>query len=505
MSFVNLTQKLESYRFNNDHFVSDIDNNYEATYSEFIRDVSIVYEKMQTVPQNIIIVSYNSYNFLVYFLASFILDKKIAILNPNDYTSQIKLFDSSFIENSRIFSSSNLGDDCELLTINHQQSPNVPLTFFNEGTIYIPTSSTTGVSKIVPLRKDSIINNALELVTHHEFNKDSIIGTPLPLYHVNALFFAFFSSFLAGSRLVIFNTFNPKLIFQTTSSLRITHLSLIPQILHSILRNWESLSSHDISSLKYFISAASSLGRDLALKVYEKTGKRIIQGYGLSEIVNFSCITPVDLSEESYSFLYFDLNIPTIGTSLPSNTITVVDTASGGVCKEGEIGELCIQSSNTIDDYYNFHSTNLFNLYGFKTGDLGHFIIHNGSKYFFINGRIKEIAKINGESIPLKELDDSILKLTILDVDFFLSSFPNEYRGEELTLVTNENDVQMLLTKVKLVNEALVNFKIKVICISDNTFRTSSGKPKRNYFRNLLSIYRDRRFLTNELIVYKCS
>ncbi len=498
-SFVDLISKNES---NDSHFIVDFDSGLSFTQSQFIKDSFVTSSHLKTLSGDIILVGFNSYNFLVYFFAAFIAGKNIFILNPNDYENQASLFKKELNTKANWFFDLEIKTDKARMDIHLNSTIDFSVKSIDlSGLVHIPTSSTTGTSKIVPLLKSSILENASELCAHHQFNSETVIGTPLPFYHVNALFFSFFSSFINGSKLVFYKSFNPQNIFISISQYKVSHLSVIPQILHSIHRNWISLKDYDYSSLLYFISAASPLSSILAKEIFLKTNRRIIQGYGLSEIVNFSCLTPINLEQQAYEDLYFNCETPTIGIALPSNEVSIVDPLNNSLCNEYQVGEVCIKSTNAFSGYLGIDNTDFFIEHGFKTGDLGFYKTINHQKFYFLNGRIKEIAKINGESLPLKELDDLINSKVQPEFDFFLTSFENEFRGEELAIVTNEINETLVKDTVLKISSSIPLIKIKVICFVTQNFRTASGKAKRVFYRDYLRIYREKRFMANEVLV----
>jgi len=62
--------------------------------------------------------------------------------------------------------------------------------------VLVFTSGSTGYSKIVEQMEPGILNNVDALIERHGLGPGSSIATPLPLFHVNALEFAFFLHFV---------------------------------------------------------------------------------------------------------------------------------------------------------------------------------------------------------------------------------------------------------------------------------------------------------------------
>src|SRR5207244_3190413 len=75
--------------------------------------------------------------------------------------------------------------------------------------------------------------------------------------------------------------------------------SLVPNLLR-LLAERPGLGGGTIAPLRCAVSAAAPLSTALARQVCERLGLRIVQGYGLSETTNFSCVMPHDLSDADY-------------------------------------------------------------------------------------------------------------------------------------------------------------------------------------------------------------
>lgn len=73
----------------------------------------------------------------------------------------------------------------------------------------IYTSGTTGQPKGVMLGHQQWKANAEALIAHHGITVNTVIGSPLPLFHCNAHGFAMLTSYMAHCRYVLFDRSSP--------------------------------------------------------------------------------------------------------------------------------------------------------------------------------------------------------------------------------------------------------------------------------------------------------
>jgi acyl-CoA synthetase (AMP-forming)/AMP-acid ligase II len=351
----------------------------------------------------------------------------------------------------------------------------------------MPTSSTTGASKIVPHSIDMILANVDSVVNHHDLNRNSVIMTCLPMFHVNALYFSFLSVFLVGGELVLHKMYDIRGMINSIEHYKVSIFSLIPSVVANITRNFDLLNVKNLNNLKYIVSAAAPLSKDLLINFYKLTSKQIIQGYGLSEAINFSCITPRDLSQDEYLYIMTNFKVPTIGIALKCNTIDIIKE-NNELASEGEVGEFYIGGKNVFDGYLNDEKILRKKDNKIPTGDLGFWRMFKNEKYFFVTSRKKEVAKINGESVSLRDLDEHYCN--DLEIDSYTITFKNKYLGEAIGAVAVNNlselDVKKLISHLMLKNGDRPNSqRVKaLILVSKESFRTVSGKAKRWSFES---------------------
>ena len=116
----------------------------------------------------------------------------------------------------------------------------------------------------------------------------------LPMHHVNGLEFTVIGSLLGGGHTVISRGFDGLRFWDTVSEHRIEIASLVPNLLR-LLASRPELRRRAPVQLRYTVSAAAPLSIGVARQVWDRLGLRIVQGYGLSEVTNFSCLASPDL------------------------------------------------------------------------------------------------------------------------------------------------------------------------------------------------------------------
>lgn len=474
-------------------FFIDPVHDTKYTFKKFLNDVQKNSAKItREFPskQCIVIGEENSYRFAVLITASWFAHKTVYLQNPNE-DERIKCHLLSLIPDHAHIDLSFFEDGA--------YSDNYPPSPFpeNQDFTYIPTSATTGTSKIVRQSARCVLENVQAVIKHHHLNdRKRIIGTPLPLFHVNALYFSFFASLLTGGTIVLFSQFDLKLILHSLARYNVEILSVIPTILNSIARSGEIAQNYDLSSLNYFVSAAAPLSSNTVKQIWLLTGKKIIQGYGLSEGINFSCKIPVNISDELYERLLINSPYPSIGPPLSGTTVKIM--CDQELCPEGKEGELFIKGTNFQQGY--LQTEIVLSDDFFPTGDLGYYQKVDNENYFFITGRKKEMAKINGESVSLRMIEDLIRDKLPDNREFIICSFDNDYRGEEMAVVLERTDADIDPFFIQdLFSQSFQflspNRRPKVLFITEEKIRTASGKARRWYFKRFFKEERTQRFL----------
>ena len=378
-----------------------------------------------------------------------------------------------------------------------REAESVPGGDADDTALIIYTSGTTGRPKGVRLTQGNLLINAEAKKRIHGMDESSVHMCVLPLFHVNAFCFSFVTTLYCRCRLVLNRGFYLPDFWRIIENEKVQVVSVVPAIIRMLCDDRRKIEAGGMpSTLKYFISAAAPLSKALANRFYERFGLRINQGYGLSEAVNFSLTVPPDLWDSDYREIFLDQDIPSAGTPLFGNHVEIMDR-EGNILGPEQEGEIVIRGWNLMQGYLNREKEieEAFRFGWFHTGDLGFFKEHGGQKYFFVNGRIKEIAIRNGENISLPYLDLEVQKIKGLE-QCVAVGFENIHVDEEIGLfvVKNEHtpDEEGILAACA---EALGRAHApKVVVFGDRLPRTLTGKLKRNHLKERFADFKERNY-----------
>jgi long-chain acyl-CoA synthetase len=129
-----------------------------------------------------------------------------------------------------------------------------------------------------------------------------------------------------------------------------------------------------------------------------RTGSRIIEGYGLSEVAATSHINPLDRPRTG-----------SFGCPLPQMRAAVIDPETLEFVPPGETGELVLAGPNVMAGYWNRpeESARAFieraGLRWLRTGDL---VRMDEEGYFHFYDRSKDLIKFKGHSVFAKDVED---------------------------------------------------------------------------------------------------
>jgi long-chain acyl-CoA synthetase len=224
-------------------------------------------------------------------------------------------------------------------------------------------------------------------------NADDIVLAAVPLAHSLGLNGGLLAPLIAGATVVILERFTPEGVCAAIQKHRITVLPGVATIFRRLL-NAPAFAGADFSSLRVAVAGAAPCPWELALEWREKTGARIVRGYGMTELfrpLSFGADDPDDIPDA-------------VGKAVPFVTVrTVADSTSS----DG-IGELWIKSPAMMDCYWDApDETSVVITDGwFKTGDLA---VIGPEGYVRIAGRKRERILRGGYSVFPQEIESVLV------------------------------------------------------------------------------------------------
>jgi len=228
----------------------------------------------------------------------------------------------------------------------------------------------------------------------------------------------------------------------------------------------------DFANVKYFISGGASLPEKVAQQFANKYGKKIIEGYGLSEASPVVTLNPV--SKPKYC---------SIGKALPGQDVRVVD-AEGQPLPPGVVGEIAVRGPIVMKGYFNLpaESARALKDNWLYTGDLAY---QDSEGYFFIVDRLKDLIISNGENIYPREIEEllyaypGIVEASVIGVD-------DELRGQvaRAYIVLAEGTRFNKKAAREYLQDNIAAYKIpRDFCVVDELPKNQTGKILKRVLR----------------------
>jgi acyl-CoA synthetase (AMP-forming)/AMP-acid ligase II len=373
-----------------------------------------------------------------------------------------------------------------------------PWFSYNEGSLIVFTSGTTGNPKAVLLTQGIMLEDARSIMEWHGFGWDDRMMCVLPIHHVNGTILTLLTPFFTGSSAVLNQKFQTEHFFERIAREQVRTVSVVPTLLQYLMHHWPNGLDISIPHFKYIICSAGPLTVNTARNFTNTFGIRIIHGYGLSETTCYSCFMPLNLDKAKHDSWLHDHGYPSIGIELPCNDMDIHD-AVGNSLAEGERGEIVIRGPNIMQEYYRNEEANAstFEWGWFRSGDEGFWMGDgNGNRYFFITGRLKELIIRGGVNYAPLEIDEVINRAPGVKAGLAVG-FENDWYGEEIGAYielkdgVEENPEPIL----KYCREHLPFSKSpKVVIFGNQIPVTSTGKYQRLKVAGLFSEWKEIQF-----------
>lgn len=275
----------------------------------------------------------------------------------------------------------------------------------NDIASYFHTGGTTGTPKLAPHshHNEVVMAYSMSLITGFDQSDTALCG--LPLFHVNAVIVTGLTPFLTSSQVLLatpqgYRT--PALLknfWKIIERHKVSFFSGVPTIYAALLE--VPSQGHDLSSLKYALCGAAPMPVELIRQFEQRTGVRLIEGYGLTEGTCGSCASPAG----------GELRPGSIGLRMPycEVVIKIVD-AEGQFIRDAatdEVGQLCIRGPSVFKGYLKESNNQDIWLDGdwFNTGDLGR---QDADGYFWLTGRSKDLIIRGGHNIDPQMIEEAM-------------------------------------------------------------------------------------------------
>lgn len=346
--------------------------------------------------------------------------------------------------------------------------------------IILYTSGTTSFPKGVVQTHGNLVANAWSMLK--EFGIDRPVQySVMPFYHAHAVGFGMMTCLLGSGHLVVTDRMNPLVWARVISAEGVTLTSMVPSMLQVLLRM--RVTAEALPTLAFVFVSAAPLPSLVAQQFERESGIRIAHAWGLSEFTNFATAIAVDVDPSVREPLLFGRSTPCVGSALSGVDVRVV-RADGSPADPEELGELQVAGpSLTLGYHGNPEATELVFRDGWlSTGDEGYYVRVDGTSYFFVTDRIKDIIIRSGEKISPAAVESLIVaELPHLAGKVVALGYANQTYGEEVGLVVDCPDIDVEREALMaLVQTIPVRMRPKVVLWGDEIIpRTHTGKTQR--------------------------
>jgi long-chain acyl-CoA synthetase len=225
---------------------------------------------------------------------------------------------------------------------------------------------------------------------------DDVVLGVLPFGHNYGMNAGLLAPLLYGATVVIVEHFTPEGVLEIIEKHRVTVFPGVATMFRRLL-NSPAFPCADLSSLRLAVSGAAPCPWELCEEWREKTGTRILRGYGMTEVprpISYFADEPNDVPDA-------------IGRAIPQASVQVLDE-EGRPLSSGEVGELWINCPGATSGYLNApEETRAVLMDGwFKTGDLASI---SPEGFVQIMGRKRERILRGGYSIFPQEIERVLL------------------------------------------------------------------------------------------------
>lgn len=268
------------------------------------------------------------------------------------------------------------------------------------------SGGTTGVTKGIML--SNLNFNALACQTiemaHYPVRGAKMLAA-MPVFHGFGLGVCIHTMMVAGGTSILVPRFNVKSYAELIMKNRPNFIAGVPTLFEALTRN-QYLDKADLSCLKGVFSGGDSLSVELKKKFdaflkSHNCSVRIREGYGTTECVTASCLTPYDKEKEG-----------SIGIPYPDTYYMICKPGTTEPCAANEDGEICLRGPSVMLGYLDRPQetadtlrTHADGYVWLHTGDLG-FMDEEG--FIFFKQRIKRMIITSGYNVYPSQIENII-------------------------------------------------------------------------------------------------
>ena len=241
-----------------------------------------------------------------------------------------------------------------------------------------------------------------------------------------------YGQWLSGSAVMTYDydKFVPKNLMEVIEKYKVTTFCAPPTIYRFLIK--EDLTKFDLSWLKYCVVAGEPLNPEVYKQFYDKTGIKLMEGYGQTE-----CTVAIA------TYPWMNPKPGSMGKPSPGYDIEIVDE-EGNKCETGNEGEIVINTAiskpaGMFNGYFrdNELTKSVWTNGVYRTGDMA-WCDEDG--YFWFVGRSDDVIKSSGYRIGPFEVESALMEHPAV-LECAITAVPDPDRGQivKATIVPSKN------------------------------------------------------------------
>ncbi len=296
------------------------------------------------------------------------------------------------------------------------EAPAVPACYRDkdDAAAILYTSGTTGKQKGATLSVGNVVSNMEATRQYLRIDPTDRLLLFLPLFHVFGQNFIMNAALAAAATLVLHRRFDREQVLQSIGRDGVTMFFAVPSIYIMLLD--AGVRPDDLSTVRYFFSAAATMPVEVAERWKQVFKKPIYEGYGLSETSPLA----------SYNHEWHH-RPGSVGAAIANVELRIVDPFDNEV-ERGTWGEICIKGPNVMLGYWNRPVETADALRGgwFHTGDVGYM---DDDGFVFIVDRTKDMINAAGLKVWPREVEEVLYQHSAVG-ECAVYGVPDPVKGE---------------------------------------------------------------------------
>ena len=293
----------------------------------------------------------------------------------------------------------------------------------DEVAVILFTSGTEGAPKGVALSHANILANVEQIRAHVAFYPNDIMFNPLPTFHCFGLTVGAVMPLLLGLKSIYHPTpLQPHEIVRRVRETGATILLSTDTFMSQYARAGDQ---GDLNSLRIAVCGAERVRDETRQLLRRKYSMEILEGYGVTETA------PVAAANQPGA-----MRPGTVGRLLPGMEARLEPV-------EGipNAGRLFLKGPNVMMGYIRPEKPGVIEPLEDGWHDTGDVVSIDDEGFLSIKGRMKRFAKVGGETVSLAVVENCASAVWP-DFAHAAVSFPDERKGEQITLVTTNPEAQ---------------------------------------------------------------